>query len=165
MGETFLKKIFLTIAAMLMILLCASCSENVRIPEVMTAVDGNASVTYNGTDYQCRITYVSSSTASVELLSPDNLKGLTFRRTENGQSFDLGSLVCKSSCFRFGDNCIGTKILQVFDSIRPEHIKFISPKGDLLLFSAKDNTPLTFLTDRDGHIRSLSTPELKIQMT
>ncbi len=157
-----MKKIVLTVISVLVIVLFASCSENIRIPEVSTAVDGDAAVTYNGTDYLCHITYVNNRTASVELQSPDSLKGLTFRRTQDGQSFALNKLLCKSSCFRFGESCIGTQIMQLFDGIKPDRIKFVSQKGELFLFSAKDNTAMTFLTDSEGHIKTLSAPNLTI---
>lgn len=160
-----MRKLFLILTAVTAMFICTSCNENVKIPEVIAAVDRDATVTYNGTEYDCHITYVNGNTASVEMKSPENLQGLTFRKTEGNQTVSLGKLICKSDSFYFGDDCIGTQIMQAFDGVKQENIKFMSLKNDLYLFSGKNDSSLTFLTDSDGNIQTLSTQNLKIKMS
>ncbi len=145
------------------VLLFASCSETVKIPEVIAAVDNDAVVTYDGTAYECHITYVNDRVAGVELHSPDSLKGLTFRRTENGQTVSLGKLLCRSEQFPFGSDCVAEQVFQALDGVKQERIKWLSVSDGQHRFTGKNESSLTFLTDSDGQIRQLSDGKLTIR--
>lgn len=157
-----MKKLFSVTAIIISVIFCTSCSENVKIPEVKSAVENNAAVTLGNTDYQCRISYVSDNVSSVSFLSPENIKGMTFTKSENNRAVSLGSLICKSENSAFSQNSVFGKITNVLSKIKPDNVKFISKKNDLYMFSLKDNPVCKFFTDENGNLQSVSADDIKI---
>ena len=108
-----MKKIFLLFAVIISVLF-SSCNETVKIPEIISAVDNNAVVSINNTEYDCHITYVNGTTSSVGFNSPDALKGMVFTRSADGRSVSLGSLICKNPDMSFTEGCIPDKVIKPF---------------------------------------------------
>ncbi len=158
-----MKKLSYIITIITTLILCTSCSETVKIPEVKSAVENNAAVTIDNTNYQCRISYVSDNVSSVSFTSPDNIKGLTFAKSQNNRAVSLGSLICKSENSAFSQNAVFAKITGVLSKIKPDNVKFLSKKNDLYMFSLKDNPVCKFFTDENGNIQSVSDEHIKIK--
>ena len=162
-GEIDLKKIFLVFSAVTIMLFCTSCSENVRIPSVNTAVEENVSVNIGDTEYRCHISYVSDTTAAVTFSAPESLKDMTFRKTADGFSVSLGTLICKSGDFSFSESCVFRQITDELAKIKQDNIKFMSKQGDKYMFSLKSDPTCKFLTDENGHIISFTGKDIKIK--
>ena len=158
-----MKKILYIMTVIISLIFCTSCSENIKIPEINSAVENNAVVTVGNQDYQCHISYVSDSTASVSFSSPENIKGLTFTKSDSDRTVSLGTLICKSRNFAFSENCIFGKITNVLSKIKPDNVKFVSKKNDLYMFSLKDDPVCKFLTDENGNLTSLSCKDISIK--
>lgn len=158
-----MKKLSCIMAIIISLVFCTSCSENIKIPEVKSAVENNAAVTISNTDYHCRISYVNDHVSSVSFLSPENIKGLTFTKSENGRTASLGSLICKSQNSAFSQNSVFGRITNVLSQIKPDNVKFISKKNDLYMFSLKDNPVCKFFTDENGNIKSVSADDIRIK--
>ncbi len=156
-----MKKLFLLFSVIISVLF-SSCNETIKIPEVISAVDNNAVVSINNTEYDCHITYVNATTSSVSFNSPDNLKGMVFAKSTDNNSVSLGSLVCKNPDMSFTNDCIPTKIIKPFENIRQDNIKFLSKKDDLYMFTAKSDPSLKVLTDSHGNIKKIIGNDLQI---
>lgn len=147
------------------LLTCTSCSETVKIPEIVAAVDNNAAVNINHTDYQCHVNYINNTTSSVEFQFPDNIKGLTYRKTENNQAISLGTLLCKSDNFRFTDNCVAVQIIHALDNVKQDNMKFLSEKDGIYTFAGKNDPSFKCCTDEKGNIRSLVNSQLSVKFS
>ncbi len=158
-----MKKIFLALTAVIIMLVGTSCSETVKIPSVNTAVEENAVVTVGDTEYVCHISYVNDMTSCVAFSSPANLKGMTFRKAEDSVSVSLGTLICKSGNFGFSDNCVFVQITDELAKMKQDNIKFLSKQGDNYMFSLKSDPVCKFMTDSDGHIISFTGKNIKIK--
>ncbi len=156
-----MKKLFLLFAVIISVLF-SSCNETVKIPEIVSAVDNNAVVSINNTEYNCHITYVNGTTSSVGFDSPDNLKGMVFTKSADNKSVSLGSLICKNPELSFTSDCIPDKIIKPFGNIRQDNIKFLSKKDDLYMFTVKNAPSLKILTDSHGNIKKIIDNDLQI---
>lgn len=157
-----MKKIILVCIIAVITVFCTSCSENIKIPSVNTAVEENAVVTVGEKEYKCHISYVNDVTSSVAFSSPESLKNMTFRKNSDGFSVSLGTLICKSESFDFSESCVFVQIMNALSAVKQENVKFMSKQNDKYMFSLKDNPVCKFFTDADGNITSFSGKNIKI---
>ncbi len=158
-----MKKIILVCLIAVITVFCTSCSESVKIPEIRVSVEDNAVVTIKNTEYQCHISYVNDTTSSVAFSSPENLKNVTFGKSENEQYVSLGKLICKNKNFNFSENCVFNQIINAFSALKQDNIKFLSKQNDLYMFTLKSDPVCKFFTDENGNIKSLVNNSVKIK--
>ena len=163
MGALSLKKLSYILSVIILLIFCTSCSENIKIPEVRSAVENNAAVRIGNTNYQCHISYVSDNVSSVSFLSPENIKGLTFSKSGNDRTVSLGTLICRNDNSAFSQNCIFGKITSTLAKIKQDNIKFISKKNNLYMFSLKNDPVCKFFTDENGNIKSVSCKDTEMK--
>lgn len=158
-----MKKIILVCLIAVITVFFTSCSESVKIPEIRVSVEDNAIVTIKNMEYQCHISYVNDTTSSVAFSSPENLKNVTFGKSENEQYVSLGKLICKNKNFNFSENCVFNQIINAFSALKQDNIKFLSKQNDLYMFTLKSDPVCKFFTDENGNIKSLVNNSVKIK--
>ena len=129
----------------------AGCSESGSVPEIQAAADCDASVVYRDAEYLCHIRYVDRNTASVTLLSPEGVSGLTFTRGGGEYSCSLGALLCRNTAAEEGS--LYDEVFGVFDILAETAPDSVRRAADDRFEFTYDGMTLT----ADGSGRPLST--------
>lgn len=107
-------------------------------------------------EYNCRLDYVNTNTASVTFLSPATMKNMTYRRADGKYILQLGSLICKTESPIRGDKPIALWLINSFDAISSCVPDFSGFNGSECEFKVNSkNGALTVITDPEGKIRTL----------
>ena len=134
------------------------CAGDVSFPAVQAAADDDAVVSYRGMDYKCHIRYIDKDTASVTLLSPEDITGLTFTRSNDGCSCSLGSLMCRGGVMN-SDSLAG-EVFRVYDTLAASEPEPAEKCDDgSYKFTCGD---IQICTDSSGNVTSLKDPHLQL---
>lgn len=148
-------------------MLC-SCSESVKIPNVVTNIDSNAVVEYGGTKYECHIIRLTDGVSSISINSPENLSGLTFRRADGKFSISYGELLCKTDSVFLPENSFPTIIMNILSVANNQtNLIYQSTEDGVVTFTGNSDTgEFQITTDTDGNIAEISqeTEGLKVSM-
>ncbi len=98
-------------------LIPAGCTTAPSCPDVHAAVDTDMTLQYGKTEYTCHVRYVTKNNAVLTLLSPENLSGLTFHRSDSICTLSLGTLVCKGTQLLPQDTALAEAVFSVFDRL------------------------------------------------
>lgn len=146
------------IAAGIIITIMSGCSGEVSFPEVQAAADEDAAVNYRGKEYKCHIRYINKDTASVTLLSPEEILGLTFTRSNDGCVCALGSLQCRGGTISSAS--LAGEVFRAYDTIAESEPVPVKKLDDGSYEFTCDG--MSFCTDMSGHVLSLNASDFKI---
>ncbi|MBQ3928711.1 MAG: hypothetical protein II711_01290 [Clostridia bacterium] len=158
-----MKKFLLIIGIAAAILIFSACEHQPKAPDIVTAADRNISVVYGGKNYDCHMNYVSPATASVSMNTPENIQGLTLRRSDGTYALSLGGLICRTDQSILPDQSVLMKTIQTFDllgkNIGTQNITLKSSSDKKYEFIL--NTPgqtAVITTNEKGNITKIQIP-------
>ena len=151
-------------AAMIAAVCCSGCNAAETPPQVSAAVDGPAQLMMGGTEYRCHVSYVSTDTACVETESPQNVCGMTVKRSGGNYTVSLGSLLCRCDGAP-PDGSVAGEIFSALDAVNNGSLVFIGSSGEadsrLYEFSGKtDSESFTIVCDSDGSIKRIQSESM-----
>ena len=162
-----MKKRLITLwTALLLMLIPAGCTTAPSCPDVHAAVDTDMTLQYGGTEYTCHVRYVTKNNAVLTLLSPENLSGLTFHRSDSICTLSLGTLVCKGTQLLPQDTALAEAVFSVFDRLADPALSCTGTTSDGNYTFALSSAPaLSLLTDSSGQPLSIRTDTLCLTRT
>lgn len=153
-----LHRIIAIVGAGFILAITPGCSESVSFPDVQAAADEDAAVQYRGNEYKCHIRYIDKDTASVTLLSPEEISGLTFTRSNDGCACSLGSLMCRGGSLSSAS--LAGEVFRVYDTLASSEPEPVKKCDDGSYEFTCDG--MKIYTDVSGRVLSLKDKELKI---
>ena len=145
---------------MAFVLLSAGCSDGGGCPTVHAETDADVQVCYNDTEYLCHIRYISNDTAALTLLTPSDISGLTFTRSNGECALGLGSLMCRGG--GLSGATLADEVFRVYDAITTSEPEFLGRDADGVCEFLCDG--LTIRTDSGGGLISSSSDKIKLQI-
>ena len=145
-----------------------SCSESIKIPDVVTNIDNDAVIEYAGTEYECHIVRLTDGVVSISINSPENLSCLTFRRADGKFSVSYGELLCKTDSVLLPETSFPTMIINILSvTNNQENLIYQSAENGLVTFTGNSDTgEFRIITDTDGNITEIlqETEGLKVSI-
>ena len=162
-----MKKRLITLwTALLLMLIPAGCTTAPSCPDVHAAVDTDMTLQYGKTEYTCHVRYVTKNNAVLTLLSPENLSGLTFHRSDSICTLSLGTLVCKGTQLLPQDTALAEAVFSVFDRLADPALSCTGTTSDGNYTFALSSAPaLSLITDSSGQPLSIRTDTLCLTRT
>lgn len=152
-----MKKIFCLFTGIILIFVLCSCSAGVKIPDVVTNINGKAVVEYGNQKYECNISRLTDGIISITVNSPKNLSGLTFRHAGGKYSVSYGELMCRADSILLPKNSFPTMIINILSAANiQENLIYQSTDNDMSTFSGNSDTgSFLIITDKKGNIKEI----------
>ena len=144
-----------------------SCSAVEKVPEVITAVDKNASVEYDGCNYECHITRLTDGVVSVGINSPENLSGLVYRQADGKFSLSCGELICKTDSITLPETSFPIMIINILSSASvKENLLYCSSENGIFKFTGNSDTgAYRLFADSEGNITEIFDENTGLKIT
>lgn len=153
-----MKKISVIAVMLIAVLMFCSCSQNEKIPNVITKINNNAIIEYGNNKYECHISRLTDGVVSITVNSPENISGLTFKFVDGKYSLSYNELLCKTDNVllpRFSFPLIIINILSVAD--KQENLLYQSSEDNIVTFSGNSSYgKFNLVTDNNGKITKIT---------
>ncbi|MDD6489028.1 MAG: hypothetical protein PUG48_04330 [Clostridia bacterium] len=152
-----MKRLCVIVLSLAVVFVMCSCSVAEKIPEVITGIDKNASVEYDGMNYQCHITRLTDGVVSVGVNSPENLSGLMFRQADGKFSVSCDNLICKTDSVTLPETSFPFMIIKILSSASvKENLLYCSSENGSFKFTGNSDTgAYQLFTDKEGNITKI----------
>lgn len=152
-----MKKLYVIVLTLAAVFIMCSCSSTEKIPEVITGIDKDAGVEYDGMNYECHITRLTDGVVSVGVNSPENLSGLIFRQTDGKFSVSCGELICKTDSVTLPETSFPIMIIKILSSASvKENLLYCSSENGSFKFTGNsDLGSYQLFTDSEGNITKI----------
>ena len=161
-----MKKAILAFGVCFIIIGLCSCKSAYQPETVSSTADNDVRIVYDDQNYEGHLTVVNENTASLTVSSPENLKGITFRRADGADSAELGSLNCKSDGRLFHKGSLASEVMDIFDTIRTAQREFIgkTSDGNYEFSYGEGEDRLKVKTDGQGIVVSAENDKITLQI-
>ena len=156
-GGVWLKKLCVIVLTLAAVFVMCSCSAAEKVPDVITGIDKNAVVEYNGMNYECHITRLTDGVVSVGVNSPEKLSGLMFRQADGKFSVSCDNLICKTDSITLPETSFPVMIIKILSSASvKENLLYCSSENGSFKFTGNSNTgAYQLFTDSNGNITKI----------
>lgn len=161
-----LKVMFTAVAAMVLIFSISSCTEKVpKIPEIVTGFSGNADIELGETKLKCSISHTEKGVSSITLLSPENLKGMSFKNLGGKYAISYNELTCETEKSFLPNSSFAQAITNVLNKASEENgaVYQKSEENNAIFTGTSKSGDFTiYAENKTGIIRKIEIPEINI---
>lgn len=162
-----MKKLCVIVLGLAAVFVMCSCSAAEKVPDVITGIDKNASVEYDGMNYECHITRLTDGVVSVGVNSPENLSGLMFRQADGKFSVSCDNLICKTDSITLPDTSFPIMIIKILSSASvKDNLLYCSSENGIFKFTGNSGIgSYQLFADREGNITKIFDDNTGLKVT